>query len=570
MGVNYTYSEMLINLTNIGKTIGAKALYDDLDLNVQPGEKIGLVGRNGIGKTTLLGIMAGVDTDFSGSIDRRRGLVVASTAQEHHAVADQPVLEYVLENLPEYAQLKHVIDTYPDEMGDDMDKISTYTDALTRFGELGYYDIEARARQELEDFQVPTDRINGPMRHLSGGQKRFVELVKVTLSDADLALIDEPTNHMDYVAKAAFIDWLEAAKRAVVVITHDRDVLGIVDRIVEIKDHGASSFKGNYDDYLKQNGHTTMNAVEQYEYDQRTLANYRKQVMEARRKKGMAAGDSQVRFRIMEDRLQRQYDELAARIKKPSFWIDAEQLGSMKGKAVEKYDRYKAKNINIKARSEADGSQRKLVMVDDLALGYDHPLFRGLNFGLAMGERLQLHGRNGVGKSTLVKAICATEAGTKLGSKVYGGIIELDPKLRIGVYDQEIDPSFLPLPLGEAVRRVYQDNNVPVTDQKIKQVLSEYLFDPVQDAKLEIARLSGGQKARFQLIAMLCHQPNLLILDEPTNHLDLPSIEELEKALERYQGAIIYISHDSYFARNVGGEVVEIAPTSSNDSTITT
>jgi ATP-binding cassette subfamily F protein 3 len=550
---------MLVNLQNIGKTIGTKLLYDGLDLIIQPGEKVGLIGRNGVGKTTLLSILDGTDTNFTGLLEKRRGLVVASTAQEHHAVAQTPVLEYVLDNLPEYKDLKHIIDTYPDTMGDDMDKITRYTDALTRFGEIGYYDIEERARQELEDFQIPLARIDGPMNALSGGQKRFVELVKVTLSDFDLALIDEPTNHMDYVAKEAFIEWLEASKQAVVVITHDRDVLASVDRIVEIKDRAAVTSEGDYESYLKQNGRSTMNAVEQYEFDQRTLANLQKQVMSARAKKSAAASKSAVRFMILENRLQRQYNELKARLQKPSFWIDAEQLGGMQSKLVDKYDRYKAKNIRISTRSVAEG-QRMLVEVDKLSLGYTHPLFSNINFNLKQGERLELKGRNGVGKSTLVGAILATAGSTKLGSKVYSGHIILDPKIRVGVYEQEIDQKYLPMPLAEAITEAYRDANIPVTDQIVKRVMSDYLFDPTGDGRLPIDRLSGGQKARFQLIKMLAAGPNLLILDEPTNHLDLPSIEELEKALDRFAGAILYISHDSYFTRGVGGEVIEVAP----------
>ncbi len=549
---------MILNLQNIGKTIGTKVLYSDLDLTIQAGEKVGLIGRNGIGKTTLLGIMDGSDTSFTGTLEQRRGLVTASTAQEHHEVAEQPVLEYVLENLPEYKHLKHILDTYPDIMGEDMDKIAAYTDALGRFGELGYYDIEQRARVELEDFQVPAARIDGPMKALSGGQKRFVELVKVTLSDADLALFDEPTNHMDYIAKEAFIEWLEDAKQAVIVITHDRDVLAVVDRIVEIKDKGTASSDGDYETYLKFNGRTTMNAVEQYEFDQRTLSNLHNQVMEARRKKNKAGGASATRFRIMEERLARQYKELAARISKPSFWIDAEQLGGMQNKLVEKYDKYKAKNIRINTREVTEG-QRILVDVDKLSLGYDKPLFNNINFTLRQGERLELKGRNGVGKSTLVKSILATAGTSKLGCTIYGGAIVLDTKIKIGVYEQEIDPRYLTMALGQAVMTAYRDNDVAVNDQKVRQILSDYLFDPQGDGQMPIERLSGGQKARFQLIKMLCAGPNLLILDEPTNHLDLPSIEELEKALGRYTGAVLYISHDSYFTRGVGGEVVEIA-----------
>ncbi len=548
---------MLINLQNIGKTIGAKNLYTDLDLTVQAGEKVGLIGRNGIGKTTLLGIMDGTDTSFTGDIEKRRGLVIASTAQEHHDVADQPVLEYVLENLPEYKALKHILDTYPDKMGDDMDMITVYTDALGRFGELDYYDIEQRARGELEDFQVPAERIDGPLKVLSGGQKRFVEIAKVTLSNSDLALIDEPTNHMDYIAKEAFIEWFEAAKQAVVVITHDRDVLACVDRIVEIKDKGTSSYAGDYENYLKQNGRTTMNAVEQYEFDQRSLANMHNQVMEARRKKNKAAGPSAVRFRIMEDRLQRQYNELKARIVKPSFWTDPETRGGRQNKLVEQYDKYKAKNIRINTKEHVEGS-RVLVEVEKLSLGYDQPLFEDINFSLKQGERIELKGRNGAGKSTTVKAILATAGMAKLSSKIFGGTIILDPKIRIGVYEQEIDAKYLSMNLAQAILEAYTEAGVTVNDQKVKQVMSDYLFEPQLDGQMPIERLSGGQKARFQLIKMLCAGPNLLILDEPTNHLDLPSIEELEKALDRYTGSILYISHDSYFTRGVGGEVIEI------------
>jgi ATPase subunit of ABC transporter with duplicated ATPase domains len=300
-----------------------------------------------------------------------------------------------------------------------------------------------------------------------------------------------------------------------------------------------------------------MNAVEQYEFDQRTLANLHTQVMEARRKKNKAAGPSAVRFRIMEDRLKRQYDELKSRIVKPSFWIDQETIGGMQNKLVEKYDKYKARNIRINTRDSSEGS-RILVDVDNLSLGYDRPLFSNISFQLHVGVRLELKGRNGVGKSTLVKAILATAGSTKLDSKIYGGTIILDPKIKIGVYEQEIDAKYLHLPLAQAIAEAYSDAGVPVTDQKVKQVMGDYLFEPQLDGQLPIERLSGGQKARFQLIKMLCHQPNLLILDEPTNHLDLPSIEELEKALDRYTGAILYISHDSYFTRGVGGEVIEI------------
>ncbi len=550
---------MLINLQNIGKTIGAKKLYAGLDLTIQPGEKVGLIGRNGIGKTTLLGIMAGTDHDYTGTIDTRRGLITASTAQEHHGLGDQTVLEYVLERLPDYARLRHIITTYPDTMGDDMVKISDYSDALTRFGELGYYDIEQRARAEFDAFQLPSDRVDGPMSLLSGGQKRFVELVKVTLSDADLALIDEPTNHMDYVAKDTFIKWLSSATQAVVVITHDRDVLAVVDRIVEMKSHGLTNFPGNYEAYLRQNGANTAKEIDTFENGHKRIIKLDKQIREAKAKKASWSGtaDKTNPFMLLERRLTKERDELQTTLKRPDFWIDQETIGQMQDKVVAKYQKYKARNIKL--RTDGEHRSRELLTVDALSLGYDHkPLFADVSLGLAVGERLQLHGRNGVGKSTLIKAILASAAGRQPSSTIFAGSLELNPKAVIGVYDQEIDQHYLSLPLGQAIRQVYDQRGLEINDQRVKQILAEYLFDPQQDGRLEIAQLSGGQKARFQLITMLCHNPNLLILDEPTNHLDLPSIEELERALDRYQGAILFISHDSYFAKHVGGEVIEV------------
>lgn len=550
---------MLISLDSITKTIGAKTLYRDLTLTIQPGEKVGLVGRNGIGKTTLLGIMSGDDRDFSGRIDQRRGLVTASTAQEHHGLGDTPVLAYVLQNLPEYARLRHIMDTYPETMGDDMKLIEEYTDALSRYGEIGYYDIEERAKIELGSFGIPEELWFGPMTNLSGGQKRMVELVKVTLSEADLALIDEPTNHMDYAAKRVFIDWLEGADQAVIVVTHDRDVLSVVDRIIEIKDREALNFPGNYEAFLRQNGDATAKAIDSYEQAQKRLVKLEKQIRDARAKKAGWSGtaDKTNPFMLLEKRLSKERDELLANMSKPDFWIDQETVSGMRDKVVAKYDKYKARNIRLGVGGEH--RQRGLVSVEKLTLGYgEEPLFRAVNFTLAVGERLQLHGRNGVGKSTIVKAIRAQAAGRKPESRLFSGSISLDTKLVIGVYEQEIDERFMRVPLAAAIMQIYRERDLTINDQKVKQLLADYLFDPVMDGRLEIGRLSGGQKARFQLISMLAHGPNLLILDEPTNHLDLPSIEELERALNKYAGAILYISHDSYFAGNIGGETVEV------------
>ena len=210
-------------------------------------------------------------------------------------------------------------------------------------------------------------------------------------------------------------------------------------------------------------------------------------------------------------------------------------------------------------RDEESRSKHVLVRVRNLALGYDQtPLFEGLDIDLREGEAIELRGRNGAGKTTLIKAILAQSGNAQASDVVtLDGSIELDTKVRIGVYEQEVSPKYFDLPLQDAIETMYLDRGLSVTTTKIRSLLSNYLFDE-NDGKTPLSRLSGGQKARFQLITMLANDPQLLILDEPTNHLDLPSIEELETALSKYNGATIYVSHDGYFRNALGGDVVQI------------
>ena len=553
---------MLLRATITNKTIGSKQLLRDLDLKVDEGEKVGLIGRNGVGKTTLFGVLAGADEDFEGEVVGRRGISIISTAQEHIGVGSQSCVDYILQGLPEYKRLQQIIYHHPDSMGQDMSKISEYTAALERFNSLGYYDIEDKVLNALEAYQITNEMARNPLVRLSGGQRRFVELVKVTQSDPDLALIDEPTNHMDYVAKAAFIAWLKSAKGAVIVITHDRDVLKQVDRIVEMKDLSAVSFKGNYDAYLQQNSSQTVSDINQYEVAQRTINNIKKQIAYARSKKAGWSGtaDKKNPFVVMETRLIKQLKELEATVGRPSFWIDQESVEQLDDKVTESYDRYKAKNIRLSGLDSA-ANYHNLLHVTKLSLGYDAPLFKDVSFELASGDHVNLKGRNGAGKTTLIRAIRQRIGdGTDASAERYAGTIACEPRIRLGVYEQEIAGEYLELGLGEAVLAVFRSHNLPLNQQTVRRTMADYLFDPAGDYNTPLKKLSGGQRARFQLIAMLCHKPDLLILDEPTNHLDLPSIEELENALVGFQGAILYVSHDSYFCDAIAGTIVQIGP----------
>ncbi len=664
---------MIADIAITEKSFGPKVLMTGVKFSIDDGEKVGVVGRNGVGKSTLFGILAGTDKDFTGEVIYRRGVTVVATAQEHHGIGDQTVLQYILAGLPEYAELSHIVETYPMTMGEDMTKIEEYTAALQRFDDKGFYQIEEKVERELDNFQL-TGVAHRPFASLSGGQKRLVEVVKIMHSDAHLALVDEPTNHMDYVAKQQFIDWMRGAREAMLVITHDRDVLKHVDRIVEIKDGGSVSYRGNYDAYLKQNAERTSVGMNDFEMIEKRIVNLKQKVIDYQRLKEKSRNPSTIqKFKRLENQSREELAELE-KVEKPTFWIDKDSVSELNYKAAGRYEKFKTRNIRMNMKSEESRSKHVLVSARGLSLGYDAPLFGGIDIDLREGEALELRGRNGAGKSTLIKAllqstpltssllspspltsttsetasarhessssaslesaelgkpqtsstrqessaddswVCAdvssaAEAsgsptstparvarggaapmstlgdigadratgpessdlraehaeggagddgsGVRSNITLFAGSLTLDPQVRVGVYEQEVSPTYFDLTLHDAIERVYLDRDLAISETKIRQLMSDYLFTE-GDGQVPVKRLSGGQKARLQIIAMLANDPQLLVLDEPTNHLDLPSIEELETALEKYAGAILYVSHDGYFREAIGGEVLSV------------
>ena len=620
---------MIADIHITEKSFGDKTLMRDVKFSVDDGEKVGVVGRNGVGKSTLFGILAGTDSDYTGEVIFRRGITVASTAQEHHGLGDQTVLSYILAGLPEYSRLKKIIDEYPETMGDNMHKIEEYTQALERFDQKGFYQIEEKIAREIDNFQL-SGCGGRPLGSLSGGQKRLVEIVKIMHSGAHLALIDEPTNHMDYVAKQQFIDWMSSQPRqAMLIITHDRDVLGRADRIVELKDGRAVSYRGNYDAYLKQNAQATAAGMNNFEQVEKRITNLKQKALDYQRLKEKSRNPGTIqKFKRLENEARAELAELSE-MDKPTFWIDKESAGQLDYKSAERYGKFKARNIRLSMKDAASRSQHVLVRVEDAAVGVgERILFEGVDIDLREGEAVELRGRNGAGKTTLIRmllaggdvdarashkiirdllkpaqifseiplapnALTATppaleavehsriasapaersrsissgdasekstpaqERGAAVTPILYSGDLFLDPQVRVGVYEQEIDERYLADPLEVAIEKLYLSRDLPISDTKIRQLLADYLFTEA-DRMTPLKRLSGGQKARFQIIAMLANDPQLLILDEPTNYLDLPSIEELETALAKYSGAILYVSHDNYFRQEIGGEVVQI------------
>ena len=549
---------MIADIHITEKSFGDKTLMKDVKFSVDDGEKVGVVGRNGVGKSTLFGILSGKDTDYTGEVIFRRGITIATTAQEHHGLGEQTVMAYILSGLPEYSKLKKIIDEYPLTMGDNMRKIEEYTQALERFDQKGFYQIEEKIERELSNFQLEGFG-NRKISSLSGGQKRLVEIVKIMHSEAHLALIDEPTNHMDYVAKQQFIDWMNSQPhQAMLIITHDRDVLEQVDRIVEIKDGQAVSYRGNYDAYLKQNAQATTAGMNNFEQIEKRIVNLKQKVLDYQRLKEKSRNPGTIqKFKHLENEARSELAELSE-MEKPTFWIDKESASQLDYKSAERYGKFKSRNIRLSMKDASSRSQHVLVRAENVAVGIgERILFEDVNIDLREGEAIEIRGRNGAGKTTLIRMILASGKSFDGGPVLYSGDIFLDPQVRIGVYEQEIDERYLSDPLEKAIEKLYMSRDLSISDTKIRQLLADYLFTDA-DRMTPLARLSGGQKARFQIIAMLANDPQLLILDEPTNHLDLPSIEELETALAKYSGAILYVSHDNYFREKLGGKVVQI------------
>lgn len=545
----------MIEITNIKKHIGPKVLYEDLSFRINSNQKIGLIGRNGSGKSTLFKLINGIDNEYSGKISIKTDLRIIETKQEHHEVSDKIVLEYILDTVPKYFLLKDVIKNFESNPTSSIEDIQLYSDSLEEFTQKNYFNIEDRILDSLFSFGISFEKTLSHIYSLSGGEKRFVELVRVLYSESDLVLLDEPTNHMDYVGKNNFISWLNDFDKSIIIITHDRDVLENVDSIIEIKNHKAITYKGNYTSYLRQNSASTIEEIAQYEDSNKKLEKLKAQLELAKKTFGTSKAGT-----IVMNRFRREIENLEINKNKPEFWIDETSLNNTSKKLVASYDKYKSENIKLNdSIKDFKKTFSNLISVNNLSFGYEgRILAEGLNFTISQGEKLEILGRNGAGKSTLINNIYTLyKEGKYHNSKISGDII-FHKDLVIGIYDQEVSAEYMEFTLEEVITKILQIANKPTNQLAISQILSRYLFDPVYDKDLKLKYASGGQKARIQLFKMFSNNPNLIILDEPTNHLDLPSVEVLENKLLEYEGAVIYVSHDSYFKKKIGGKVIEI------------
>lgn len=548
----------MLELKNITRYVAARQLFIDVNLQIQGSGIRAIIGRNGEGKSTLLRIISALDNDYEGDRLLTRGETIAFATQESNAEKDETTRQYIKRRLPEYEKLNLIIENGDNLLAGSNSDMHRYSDAIERFTERGYFSIDADIDRLADTVELDMSLLEQPYSNLSGGQQKLADLIMIMASPATIYLFDEPTNHMDLEAKSRFIDWMKRQKHSIIVVTHDRDVLDSVDVIYELKDRQLHEYPGNYTAYLRQNRVATSSSIHQYEVNVRSLDNLKKQLVEAERKK-LRCKSTPNPFVPLVERLKREVIKVEEQLERPSAWIDQESIADLKPDEKKRYEKYKTASLGLRSHHQSSrGAGSTLVACDNLSVGYEVPLFRPTSFQLTRGGRLRISGRNGIGKTTLIGAIIDTAFEQPLRVKPFSGTITTAPKLTIAEYKQHGDEEFYGMKLAEAVSYIYEQAGRPVNETTIRRALAQFLFDPIAAYDTNVTVLSGGEKARLNLMKLLLLAPDVMVLDEPTNHLDLPSIEELEAFLKEYDGAVMYVSHDGYFARSLGGETKEL------------
>jgi ATPase subunit of ABC transporter with duplicated ATPase domains len=504
----------VLTLSNVTKTHAGSLVLADVSLAVTPGSRIGLVGPNGIGKSTLLRVLAGLEEPDTGSVARTpTTLRVGFLPQERAAVPGETLLEY-LARRTEVADAAAELDRLTAALERDAGLADTYTDALDRYLALGGEDLRARARAVCAEVGLDHDQLEQPLDALSGGQAARAALAGILLSRFDVFLLDEPTNDLDFDGLARLERFLGALRGALVLVSHDRDFLDrTVTKIAEIEEgtHRVREYPGGWSDYRGERDRARAAHYRQFEeVDERRRD--LEALLRARRNQARAGGggegrrstharQSKVRqaVRMIErlDDVEKPFEPWELRLK-----IDPDRRGG-----------------DVVARLE-----RAVVRRGAFTLG-------PIDLELRWGDRVALAGPNGSGKTTLLRALLG-ELPLAAGHRYLG------PGVVVGELDQGRERFEPRAPVLEAFR------HVPVPDAR--SLLAKFGLG-ADDVQRPVASLSPGERTRAALALLVAERVNCLILDEPTNHLDLPAIEELEGALSRFPGAVIVVTHDRQF-----------------------
>ena len=517
---------IILSAQHIAKSFGVNAVLRDVSLTVQQGDRIGLVGVNGCGKSTLMRILAGLDAQDGGEISLVRGLRVGYLAQQNMVTSGETVWNELQKVYEQVFAMEKKLRELEDEMAhahtdaQRFAQLSADYDRLTqRFEETDGYSWKSMVSGVLNGLGFKPAQYDQCVDSLSGGEQTRLCLARLLLQKPDLLLLDEPTNHLDMETLQWLENYLAAYKGSVLVISHDRYFLDhVCTGIVEILMGSSEQYNGNYTRYIAQRQERFESRMRAYEIQQKEIE--RQQAIIARyrmfnREKSIRAAESREKALDRMEKLEKPVDERAIR-------------------------------FSFEARRRTGEDVLQLTEISK-SFGEKH-LFHDLTLRVRAGDRVALIGPNGVGKSTLIKIIVGEEQPDT-------GFIRYGSNVDIGYYDQHQST----LHADKTVLDEIWDRFPQMEQSNVRGALGMFLFTG-DDVFKPIHTLSGGEKGRVALTALMLRKDNLLLLDEPTNHLDMDSREVLEDALADFGGTIITVSHDRYFINRIANRIIEMQP----------
>ena len=511
---------MLIQLNNVTKNFVVNEVFSNVKMEINDKDRIAIVGRNGAGKSTLLKIISG-EIDFdNGERTVSKDTTIGYLSQEFIVREDLSIYEEMITCFNEIIELEKELEKISYELTPE--NIESNPGLLDKYDRLQNqvlthkdYHYKSKIESVLYGLDFDKEVFDKKISTFSGGEKTRLSMAKLLLSEPDLLILDEPTNHLDMENVAWLENYLSSYNGAIVIVSHDRYFIDKVVNIVYNLEFGKlKKYVGNYSNFLRQ-----------YEEDyEKNLKEYVSQQKDIKR--------------------------LEEFVQKNIARASTSKMAKSRQKVLDKMEIIdnprkddKAANIEFRIKEQ---SGRDVLIVNDLQVGYEEQVGQKYNFSVYKGDRIAVVGKNGIGKSTLIKTIAKKQ-------KELGGNIQYGSKVSLGYYDQkqaEFESS-------KTILNELWDEYPLMKEAEVRTVLGRFLFRG--DDVLKIVRdLSGGEKARLQLAKLMLEKNNLLILDEPTNHLDITSKQVLEEALENYEGTILFVSHDRYFINKIANKVFDI------------